>query len=571
MATQRASTSRNLLLVCELSAVFTLATAATAQSTCSAAYSGAWFPADWPAGSSGIGAAMDLSASGARVAIGASFAAFNGTQSGAVYVISDYGTPRAREDVVLPSTGTAQRRFGTSVALSAGGDVLVAGAPGGAFGAPGNAYVFRHDGRSWSEELVVSSAWPDEIGYSVDISDDGTVFVAGAPSRSPGGNLVTGAVEVFRRQGNSWLNEATVIPNDIVLSHQIGVSIALSGDGRFLAGRTRASVQSIPSSRVYIFERVGGLWIQQAKLLDPVGIPSPGFGLALDFDASGELLAVGNFQDSRVAYLQGAVTIFRRTVAAWGVDSVLLPSTPSNNGLFGRSVALNAAGDRLLVGAPGQQFAGLQSGVVEEFEGTSTGWQLRAVHAGPNPTFDSGFGRWLGMNTSGSQWVTSEPYTDWYGPNFGEVHLYEATCLTPQVYCTAQTNTLGCLPAIEAQGTPSVSSSSGFRIAARNLRNRQNGMLIYGTSGRATLPWLGGTLCVAPPLRRTPLVNSGGSLAPANDCSGALVRDFNAWAFASNDPELFAGQHVRAQFYSRDPGAAQNVNLSDAVEFYLEP
>jgi len=175
------------------------------------------------------------------------------------------------------------------------------------------------------------------------------------------------------------------------------------------------------------------------------------------------------------------------------------------------------------------------------------------------------------MSATGGAWVTAEPHADQFGPNFGAVHLYEANCLTPQVYCTAQTNSLGCAPAIEAQGTPSVSSSSGFRIAARNVRNRQNGMLIYGTSGRAGLPWLGGTLCVAPPLRRTPLADSGGSSAPANDCSGALVREFNAWALASNDPELFAGQHVRAQFYSRDPGATHNVNLSDAVEFYLEP
>ncbi len=38
----------------------------------------------------------------------------------------------------------------------------------------------------------------------------------------------------------------------------------------------------------------------------------------------------------------------------------------------------------------------------------------------------------------------------------------------------------------------------------------------------------------------------------------------------SNEPAL-PGQRVRAQFYSRDVGAPANLNLTDAIEFYLEP
>lgn len=39
----------------------------------------------------------------------------------------------------------------------------------------------------------------------------------------------------------------------------------------------------------------------------------------------------------------------------------------------------------------------------------------------------------------------------------------------------------------------------------------------------------------------------------------------------SNDPALFPGQRVRAQFHSRDVGAPANIDLTDAIEFYLEP
>ncbi len=514
---------------------------------------------------------MDISGDGRRLAVGVPGAPQLGFEVGAVYALTDFGTPQQREHILLPSIAIPNRRLGTSLAMSANGHVLVSGAPGWMFGSPGLAFVFRYNGRTWDEEFVVSSLWPDEIGFSVEVSDDGNLIVVGAPSRSPWANYVPGAVEVYRRSAGNWVHEATVFPTDQIYSYRVGLSISLSGDGKVLAMRAKAAVSSIQSSSIYIYENVGNSWVQRAKLFDPTGLPNASFGMALELDQRGELLAAGDTANSQLFYKQGAVHLFRRTGSLWAYESTLYPSAASINGYFGTSIALNSPTDRMLVGAPGQLYAGIYSGVVEEFELTAGGWQARGVHAGPSPSFDSLFGRVVAMSATGGAWVTAEPLADQFGPDFGAVHLYEATCLTPQVYCTAQTNTLGCLPAIEAQGTPSVSSSSGFRIAARNVRNRQNGMLIYGTSGRAALPWLGGTLCVAAPLRRTPLVNSGGSLAPANDCSGALVRDFNAWAFASNDPELFAGQHVRAQFYSRDPGAQANLNLSDAVEFYLEP
>lgn len=553
-----------------LFAMSVIVAGARAQSACSSSFSSTWFPADWPAGSGGLARSMDISQNGLRLAVGVPGGPQLGFEVGAVYALTGFGTPLEREHILLPSIATPQRRFGTSVAMSASGDVLVGGAPGVSFQASGRAFVFRFDGRTWSEEFVIDLPYLDRLGFTVDMSDDGSVIVVGAPDRSPWATYVPGAVEVYRHSSGNWVHEATVVPTDQIYSYAVGLSISLSGDGKVLAMRAKAAINSIQSSSIYIYENVGSSWVQRAKLFDPTGLPSPGFGMAMDLDARGETLAVGNSSDSRLVYMQGAVTIMRRGATTWSYDSVVLPSTPTSSGSFGFHLALNSAGDRLIVGAPAQS-SGTYRGVVEEFALFPGGSTRLATHQAPLQQDEGQFGRHVAMNATGSHWVASKPFADTYGPDFGEVHLYEANCLTPQTYCTAQTNTLGCVPAIEAQGAPSVSSSSGFRVAARNVRNRQNGMLIYGTNGRAALPWLGGTLCVAPPLRRTSLVNSGGSLSPANDCSGALVRDFNAWAIASNDPELFAGQHVRAQFYSRDPGASHNVNLSDAVEFYLEP
>jgi hypothetical protein len=107
-------------------------------------------------------------------------------------------------------------------------------------------------------------------------------------------------------------------------------------------------------------------------------------------------------------------------------------------------------------------------------------------------------------------------------------------------------------------------------VSVSGLRNNQSSVLFYGTSGPASLPFLGGTLCIANPLRRTMIQNSGGS-AVGMDCTGQLSFDFNAWIASGADHSLRPGTQVNAQFYSRDPGFAppNNIGLSDAVEFTI--
>lgn len=141
----------------------------------------------------------------------------------------------------------------------------------------------------------------------------------------------------------------------------------------------------------------------------------------------------------------------------------------------------------------------------------------------------------------------------------------------PVTYCTAKVNSLGCLPTIGSIGVPSASAPSGFVIYAQNVRNRQNGLLFYGTTGRASDSFLGGTLCAAAPLRRTRIQSSGGSLG-LDDCSGTYVLDFNAWMHSGADPMLVPGTTVNAQYYSRDPGfpAPNNVGLTQGIEFTIQ-
>jgi hypothetical protein len=493
---------------------------------------------------------------------------------GAVWVVSNPGRPSQSVERITPSVAIQGLFFGMSMSFDAVGDRLAVGAPRMNSAQPGWVFVYHFDGSSWSEEWRFNSTYlMDAFGWALAMNAAGDVLAVGSVRNHWSG--LDGAIDIFRRDAGGWSQEATITTAQLPDSSGIGAVVALSRDGRYLATRSGSSSNSpVPSGAVYVLERVApGSWVQVARLQEPVAYSSGGFGASLAFDAETKVLAAGNWQDSRFAYMQGAVSIFRRLGATWAYDAVVLPSSPVVGGYFGRAVALNTAGDRMLVGAPGAHLAGVKVGAVEEFEYAAGAWRSVAEQHSPEPQQGSiGFGSFvLGGGVTLGRWATGAHLSDTFGVDAGVVHFYEARCLTPSTYCTAQTNTLGCAARAGWQGAASLSSPIGFTLSASNVRNQQNGMLFYGVNGRAALPWHGGTLCVEPPLRRTPVVNSGGSPAPAADCTGVLSLDFNAWMAAAIDPALFPGQRVRAQFYSRDPGAPGNLNLTDGVEFYLEP
>jgi hypothetical protein len=131
------------------------------------------------------------------------------------------------------------------------------------------------------------------------------------------------------------------------------------------------------------------------------------------------------------------------------------------------------------------------------------------------------------------------------------------------------------LPAIGSVGQPSASAGSGFTVTGSHVRNLKSGMLLYGLNGQAAIPFQGGTLCVASPIKRTPGMSSGGSTSGDN-CTGHYSIDFNAFAVGAlggnPHPALQSpGTIVDAQWWGRDPGfpAPNNTTLSDGLHFAM--
>jgi hypothetical protein len=140
-------------------------------------------------------------------------------------------------------------------------------------------------------------------------------------------------------------------------------------------------------------------------------------------------------------------------------------------------------------------------------------------------------------------------------------------------YCVAKVNSQGCTPSISFTGYPSFAGSDAFFITANGVLNNKPGLMIWSLTAAST-PFFGGTLCLAAPITRTPGQNSYGSPLPAQDCTGTYAFHFSqAYMLAQLLPQ---GTHVRAQYWSRDPGSgpphsASNVGLTNGLSFVICP
>ncbi|MCC7011101.1 MAG: VCBS repeat-containing protein [Planctomycetes bacterium] len=160
-------------------------------------------------------------------------------------------------------------------------------------------------------------------------------------------------------------------------------------------------------------------------------------------------------------------------------------------------------------------------------------------------------------------------FTDWAGNTRVtaplSISLRDCSIAT---YCTAKTNSLGCVPQITTSGTPNTTASSGFTITASNVLNQKNGLFFYGVNGQTAQPFDGGTLCVVGPHIRTTLINSGGSVL-GSDCSGAFALDFNTYMAGVTPITFSVGTTVDGQFWSRDPADPFATNITGGIHFGL--
>ncbi len=327
----------------------------------------------------GFGYRMALSADGTTLAVGATGedsganiidgngADDSAPDSGAVYVFVRDGTGWAQQAYIKPDNTGVADRFGSAVALSGDGNTLAVGAPyedgadDGNEDDAGAVYLFSRDGGAWSQQAYLRAANAeagDGFGFALALGSDGTTLAVGAPwEDSANWNLpnsnsrdASGAVYVFTRDGASWSQRDFLKAATVTEFARFGWTLSLSADGSMLAAGMSHSEGSVT-----LFRKNGGNWDLALTLKGNDSVAGDSFGSTLALDASGNLLAVGAPRwDHDTAGDSGAVYLFRALAADWSLweqSAILTANLPGMGEHFGRSVSLSGNGAALAVGA----------------------------------------------------------------------------------------------------------------------------------------------------------------------------------------------------------------------------
>ena len=344
-------------------------------------------------------------------------------QAGAVYVFTRSGETWSQQ-AYLKASNTGRKgqgddiegdQFGFSVAVSADGNTIAAGAiseDSGAKGlngaqqddtgsSAGAVYVFTRAGSAWSQQAYVKSAnneAGDLFGYGVGLSANGNTMAVAAYDEDGSGRSVnpaddngnpgTGAIYAFERASGTWRQTGYFKGSRSQRNDALGYTVAISEDGSTIAAGAGeegclvggvnpqgCDVDTFPShlaagsvGAVYVWtkagtEKAGTEWREQAFLKPATPDLEDWFGVRLALSADGNtLLAGASMEDSAAtgvngrqeddsAQDSGAAYLFTRNAGAWRQHAYIKGANTEAFDEFGVSVALAADGRTFVAGA----------------------------------------------------------------------------------------------------------------------------------------------------------------------------------------------------------------------------
>jgi FG-GAP repeat len=274
-----------------------------------------------------------------------------GDNNGGAWVFTRSGSTWSEQASLHPPYAS-QDQWGHSAALSADGNTAIVG--GGLNGYTGRATVFIRSGSTWTEQTTLNASGSGStehsgFGFSVSISADGNTALIGGPYQGPANQA--GAAWVFTRTEGRWTQFGApmlrgggeITSSGISTQAEFGARVTLSGDGRIALVGAEGDNES--RGAAWLFEHVGGQWLERGKITAADEFGSQRFGHALALSANGDVALIGG---------EDAMWLFERAGNTWVERGARLRSSEdpvTNPGHFGWSVALSADGNTAVTGA----------------------------------------------------------------------------------------------------------------------------------------------------------------------------------------------------------------------------
>jgi len=395
------------------------------------------------------GYGVSLSADGYRMAIGALRNDGKGTDSGHVRVFrwSNATWEQLGTDI---DGEAADDQHGRSVSLSSDGSRLAVGASlndGNGLDS-GHVRVYQWSGSAWVQlgTDIDGEAAEDGSGYSVSLSSDGSRLAIGAHSNDGNGDS-SGHVRVYQWSGSTWEQLGTDIDGEAT-GDGSGLAVSLSSEGNRLAiGAAGNDGNGNSSGHVRVYQWSGSAWTQLGADIDGEATGDSS-GLAVSLSSEGNRVAIGASSNDSKGNATGHVRVYQWSGSTW-VQLGLDIDGETADDRSGYTVSLSSNGNRLAIGALGNDGNGDGAGHARVYQWSGSKWAQLGNDIDGEAARD-GFSR-VSLSSDGNRLAIGGSRNDGGGEDSGHVRVY-ALNISNVFQINAGLNDAWYSPATDGQG-----------------------------------------------------------------------------------------------------------------------
>ena len=258
-------------------------------------------------------------------------------------------------------------------------------------------------------------------GGTVALSQDGSVLATGF-SKPQVGDQPKGAVRVYRKLLNTWVQ----IGNDIdgyASADNFGYSLDISDDGSIVAiGAYGAGNQA---GLVQIFQNINDDWVLMGLSIG--GETVAGYsGIAISLSSNGSIVAISAPANAGTngEGLLGCVRVYQFTSGEWyKIGSNIYGEAAGD--YSGASISLSSDGSKVAIGAPFNDGNGTDSGHVRVYQNVNGNWVQQGNDINGEAANDNS-GNFISLSADGALIaIGAERNDNVVGLNNGHVRVYQ--------------------------------------------------------------------------------------------------------------------------------------------------
>ncbi len=257
------------------------------------------------------------------------------------------------------------------------------------------------------------------VGFSIDMNEDGTRLILGAPAARNGGRAYVYELDptnTWQMLGNTLIQAGT---------QQAGFSVTMNASGDQIALGAPNTAHGTGLGRVIAYKLVNGQWDQMGQNLDCDDYYGSYFGNSISMDASGDRLVIGGREDSYYSFGTVKVYDYDNTTSQWvqigNIDGEYYYDR------FGSDVDISEDGSTIAVAAytsyytPGLSLAGYFK--VFEYNANTANWETKGVTV-VGTDVAGFFGDTISISGDGTHVAVGVPGNDEAGVNAGKVVVF---------------------------------------------------------------------------------------------------------------------------------------------------